>query len=261
MNKVFWFAALVLLIDIIDVAISELPPPETAVTRESKPLPHWSYTGKTGPEHWGKIAKTCQTGKQQSPIDIITGKASQLDAIDWDYQPKYQSIINNGHSIQVTLQPGSEIEINDIDYELQQFHFHSPSEHSVNGQPYPLETHFVHTDKKGNIAVVSVLFESGHANPALTALWQTVPKQTGTKASLRTTKFKLKDLLPERKAYYHFKGSLTTPPCTEGVQWYVLQQPISASPEQIAAFKALLPHQHNNRPHQALNQRIISTSQ
>ncbi|MCE0556444.1 MULTISPECIES: carbonic anhydrase family protein [unclassified Motilimonas] len=263
MNKVFWFAAIVLLIDIIDVALSDAPAPIThgqsqSATQHEK-THSWGYTGETGPDAWGDISKTCENGKQQSPIDIVSAHPSQLEEIEWDYEPKFQNIVHNGHTIQVNLQPGSEIEVNDTDYQLKQFHFHTPSENHLNGKSYPLEAHFVHADKKGNLAVVGVFFEHGPANPALTALWQQMPTQAGTKQSLKKAKLNLNELLPADRGYYSFKGSLTTPPCSEGVQWLVMQQAITASPEQIAAFKAVLPS-HNNRPIQAQNQRKISVS-
>ncbi|MCE2594346.1 carbonic anhydrase family protein [Motilimonas cestriensis] len=264
MNKVFWFAAIVLLIDIIDVALSDAPAPVTQNHPQSSSLQHqsahsWGYVGNTGPEHWGDIATICETGKQQSPIDIVHAQPTQLEAIEWDYEPKFQNIINNGHTVQVNLQPGSEIEVNDTDYQLKQFHFHTPSENRLNGRSYPLEAHFVHADKKGNLAVVGVFFEHGRANAALAALWEKMPAQVGTKQSLNKINFELNELLPKNKNYYSFTGSLTTPPCSEGVQWLVMQQAIKASPEQIAAFKAVLPS-HNNRPIQAQNQRTISVS-
>lgn len=260
MNKVFWFAALVLLIDIIDIALSPAPTPPAPKAQAAKAAsePHWSYSGDTGPKHWGEIARVCQQGQQQSPINITSSKPAKLDEIEWDYESKLQNIINNGHTVQVNLQPGSEIEFQDHDYQLKQIHFHTPSENHVNGKSYPFEVHLVHANKAGELAVVAVFFEQGEANPALTSLWQAMPMHAGEKVSLKKVKIQLDDLLPKQRSYYHFVGSLTTPPCSEGVQWLVMQHPISASAQQIAAFKLALPSA-NNRPIQALNGRQISS--
>lgn len=262
MNKVFWFAALVLLIDIIDTALSPAPAPITPVSRapEATSGHSWSYRGDTGPKFWGEIARVCQQGQQQSPINIVSPTSAKLDEIEWDYEDKLQNIINNGHTVQVNLQPGSEIEFQDQEYQLKQVHFHTPSENQVDGKSYPFEAHLVHANKAGQLAVVAVFFEQGEANPALTALWQAMPMHAGEKVSLKKVKIKLDDLLPKQRSYYHFVGSLTTPPCSEGVQWLVMQNAISASPQQIAAFKLALPST-NNRPIQALNGRQVSSIQ
>ncbi|MCE2573641.1 carbonic anhydrase [Motilimonas eburnea] len=261
MTKVFWFAALVLLIDIFDIAFSPAPAPvsPTAKAAAASNDHNWSYRGDTGPKFWGEISRTCQQGQQQSPIDILDATPARLDDIEWDYEHKLQNIVNNGHTVQINLQPGSEIEFQDRDYQLKQVHFHTPSENHVKGKSYPFEAHLVHSNKAGELAVVAVFFEQGEANPALTSLWQAMPMHPGEKVSLKKVQIDLNDLLPKQRSYYHFLGSLTTPPCSEGVKWLVMQQPITASEQQIAAFKLALPSA-NNRPIQALNDRPISRS-
>ncbi len=219
---------------------------------------HWSYVGVSGPEHWGELDPRfalCNEGEQQSPVDLTNFVDVELPPIGFDYQPGGSAVLNNGHSVQVNYDPGSTITLDDRDYELKQFHFHAPSENQVNGKAFPMEAHLVHADADGNLAVIAVMFEEGAENSALANPWSLIPKQADTSASLEVA-VSAEDLLPEKRDYYRFDGSLTTPPCTEGVLWLVMVQPVTASAEQISTFEQVV-GQPNNRPIQQRNARVI----
>lgn len=219
---------------------------------------HWGYTGQQGPEHWGQLAPEyalCTSGKNQSPVNLSGFVEAQLSDIGFDDPGQATEILNNGHTVQINYTPGSTIEVDGHQFELKQFHFHSPSENRVDGRSYPLEAHFVHADKDGNLAVVAVLFEKGAQNAVLAKLWARLPGQEGGAHALMN-RVRAIDLLPEDRTYYRFDGSLTTPPCTEGVLWLVLKTAVHASPAQIEAFVHTL-HHPNNRPVQALNARAV----
>ena len=164
-------------------------------------------------------------------------------------------MVNNGHTVQVGYAPGSTLQLDGTTFELKQFHFHAPSENLIEGKSYPLEGHLVHVSDKGEIAVVAVMFEAGKANPALAAAWSALPAKVGEIQALKTP-LVAEQLLPENRDYYRFSGSLTTPPCSEGVRWLVMKQPVEVSQAQIDAFKAVM-HHPNNRPVQPLNGRVV----
>jgi len=220
--------------------------------------PHWSYEGHVGPAHWGELAaefSTCGTGKNQSPIDISGTVEGELPAITFAYQAKGSQIINNGHTIQVNYDAGSHISVDGRSFELKQFHFHSPSENTMSAKHFPLEGHFVHADANGNLAVISVMYQEGAQNSELEKAWSHMP----TKASETSPLAPAVDaaaLLPANRDYYRFSGSLTTPPCSEGVIWLVMKEPLAVSKEQIEQFTKVL-HHPNNRPVQPVNARII----
>jgi len=219
---------------------------------------HWGYSGENGPENWAKLTPeygACGTGKNQTPINLAGFVEADLKPLKFAYQAGTSQIVNNGHTIQINYAPGSTVTINKVAYELKQFHFHAPSENQIKGKSYPLEGHFVHADKDGNLAVVAVMFKQGKADAALAKLWSQLPEHEGEPVALNT-KLSAMSLLPKQKDYYRFSGSLTTPPCTEGVRWIVMKQPVSASAAQIDAFKKIMEHD-NNRPLQALNARLI----
>src|SRR4051812_10031328 len=195
---------------------------------------HWSYAGDTGPTHWAAMEKefsTCRLGKTQSPIDIRDEKAKRADLppIQFDYQPVPLKIIDNGHTIQVNYPPGSFITVGGKRYALQQFHFHKPSEERVNGKGYDMVAHLVHKDAQGHLAVVAVLLDGGSANPLVKTLWDNLPAQKAHESAPSAVTVNVADLLPGDKAYYTFAGSLTTPPCSEHVTWYVLKAPSAVS--------------------------------
>ena len=219
---------------------------------------HWEYSGAEGPDSWGKLAPefaACANGKNQSPVDLKGAIKGQLAPIKFDYKTNAVEIVNNGHTIQANYMPGSTITLDGVQFELKQFHFHAPSENLINGKSYPMEMHLVHADKDGNLAVVGVMFEEGAANPALADLWKQMPEKGGEKNALAAQVNALK-LLPQQQAYFRFNGSLTTPPCSEGVRWMVMKKPLTASKEQLHAFEHTM-HHANNRPVQSVNARPI----
>jgi carbonic anhydrase len=232
----------------------------TALTLSSPVLAedhHWSYEGAEGPSHWGEMSGygLCSSGKNQSPVDVRSAVTAKLAPLSFKYESVAQDVLNNGHTVQISYAPGSELGVDSQKYQLKQFHFHAPSENLLNGKQFPLEVHFVHADASGNLAVVGVLFEEGAANPALDKLGKHLPVKAGEKQALNV-KVAAADLMPKSRDYYRFSGSLTTPPCSEGVNWLVLKQPITASTKQIEQLRVAMGHA-NARPVQPLNARVI----
>lgn len=222
--------------------------------------PHWSYEGQEGPEHWGDLTEefeTCSKGMNQSPIDIVVDVHSNLPKLEFEYYRTPINEINNGHTIQQNIPPGSFLRIpeRNVSFELKQFHFHSPSEHTVNGESYAMEIHFVHADDEGALAVVGVLVKEGEEHPVLSKLWSFMPEHAG-ETSQQAIGIEETDLLPPTREYFAYSGSLTTPPCSEGVRWIVLKEPVEASATQIATFKERM-GSANNRPVQPRNARLI----
>lgn len=221
------------------------------------PIPHWSYEGSTGPGHWGSLAPEyalCGTGKAQSPINIAQTQQQDLVNISFHYQPTGLSVTNTGHSVQVNYPAGSYIEIDGTRFDLLQFHFHSPSEHTVNGKQAAAEMHLVHKSASGSLAVVGVMIETGAHNPNIDPIWNNIPAAAGkTEATTSTTN--ALSLLPEDRRTMRYEGSLTTPPGTQGVKWSLMTQPITVSSEQIAQFRKA--YFGNNRPTQPLNGRVV----
>ena len=219
--------------------------------------PHWEYSGEVGPAHWAKLTPEfgqC-AGSNQSPVDLSGLVEAKLAPLAIHYQAGGKTVVNNGHTVQVGYAPGSTLQLDGTTFELKQFHFHAPSENLIEGKSYPLEGHLVHVSDKGEIAVVAVMFEAGKANPALAAAWSALPAKVGEIQSLKAP-LAAEQLLPENRDYYRFSGSLTTPPCSEGVRWLVMKQPVEVSQAQIDAFKAVM-HHPNNRPVQPLNGRVV----
>lgn len=219
---------------------------------------HWGYTGHTTPDKWASLSeeyRECGTGLNQSPINITHSLHAKLPPLTPSYESDSNYIVDNGHTVQVNMAKGSSFVIDDITFELKQFHFHAPSENHIDGKEFPLEGHFVHLDKEGNIAVIAVMFEEGEENKALAKFWNTMPTKAGEIQTLKLSKI-AKELLPKDKHYYRFNGSLTTPPCTEGVRWFVFKESLTISKEQVAKFHEVV-HGNNNRPIQPLDARII----
>jgi carbonic anhydrase len=220
---------------------------------------HWGYSGEEGPEHWGELSSeytACATGKNQTPINVAGMVDAELPPLVFDYKPDGgQEVINNGHTIQVNFVPGSTIKVDDKTFELLQFHFHSPSENHIEGKSFPMEAHFVHKDKDGNLAVLALMYTEGEENHELEKAWKGMPKEAGEKATLSQA-VSADALLPQNLDYYRFDGSLTTPPCSEGVRWLVLKANSTASKQQIEEFQHVM-HHPNNRPLQPLNARVI----
>ena len=219
---------------------------------------HWSYSGEDGPEHWGALDhaySACAEGKNQSPIDLTGFIEADLRPIDFHYEAGGNQIVNNGHAIQVNFAPGSKIALDGHTFALKQVHFHAPSENHINGQSYPMEAHLVHADEAGNLAVVAVMFTEGSANPSLARAWSYMPGIEGGKQNLPSG-VSAEGILPADRDYYRFNGSLTTPPCSEGVWWLVMKAPVTVSPDQLEKFVNVMRHP-NNRPIQPPNARPV----
>ena len=222
----------------------------------------WSYSGANGPSHWGDLSPefgACKQGKNQSPIDISTAIDAKLKPIKFDYAMLVpENIVNTGHSIQVNIRSGGSIKIDNDEYFLKQFHFHSPSENMIDHVAYPLEAHFVHANEKGELAVVAVLYQAGNMdNQALNALLKNMPMNVGGKNRLSATDTELFERKKSVKNYFRYSGSLTTPPCTEGVRWFVMQSRPGLSERQLVGFQKALKHP-NSRRVQPLNARIVT---
>lgn len=218
---------------------------------------HWSYEGDTSPEHWGELSpafKVCQLGLEQTPIDLSSGQKGEAGGLAFDYKQFPLRIINNGHTIQVNANAGSTLTIGDKRFNLLQFHFHHRSEHLVDGKPFDMEVHFVHKSEDGKLAVVGVLIKSGAHNAGLQAIFDQMPKSEGPEVAA-TSQFDPSSFFPGSQSYYRYMGSLTTPPCSEGLTWTVFRDPIEASPEQIRQFSTLFPN--NARPVQSRNRRFL----
>lgn len=223
---------------------------------------HWDYEGGAGPAAWGALEPAfalCSSGQRQSPIDIRGGLAVDLDPVRFDYKPSRFGVLDNGHTVQVNVAPGNRIEIGGKAYELVQFHFHRPSEERIDGRQFEMSLHLVHRDEQGKLAVVALLFDKGPAaQPTLQQVWNHLPLERGDEAPAPVT-LDPGTLLPADRRYYTYMGSLTTPPCSEGVQWVVMRQPVAASPEQIELFARIYPM--NARPLQpAAGRRILQSN-
>ena len=223
---------------------------------------HWGYTGEYGPSRWAEVKpefETCAAGKEQSPIDIKTSEVERanLTPIEFDYLSSPLKILDNGHTIQVNYAPGSFITVAGEQYQLLQFHFHRPSEERVNGKSYEMVAHFVHKNSAGKLAVVGVLLQRGRENELISTLWRNLPSEIGRELAVPAD-IDAAQLLPDNQAYFNFAGSLTTPPCSEGVNWFVLKTPVDVSAAQVARFAKS--YRLNSRPVQALNQRVVRES-
>ena len=221
---------------------------------------HWSYEGEGGPANWAKIDPAnakCDIGMRQSPIDIRDGIHVDLEPIQFDYKPTRFNVVDNGHSIQVNLAAGNSITLSGVRYDLVQFHFHKPSEERVNGRVYEMVAHLVHKSSEGKLAVIAVLLEPGKSNELIQTIWNDLPLEKNEPAQPTGT-IDINQLLPTSKLYFTYMGSLTTPPCTEGVLWMVFKQALEITQEQINIFSRLYPR--NARPIQNTFDRLIKES-
>jgi carbonic anhydrase len=227
-----------------------------AVAAQETP-PHWTYEGEEGPEHWGALDTAyaaCATGVEQSPIDLTSAEAFDLVDVQTDYHESALTILNNGHTIQANYDAGSAMTVNGDTYELKQFHFHTPSEHTIDGEAFPLEVHFVHADADGHLAVIGVMLVEGDAdNAAFAPVFDAMPAEEAEAEAVEGAQIDANAMLPENQLYYTYRGSLTTPPCSEGVRWIVMTTPVELSAAQIEAFHAIF--ELNARPVQPLNTR------
>jgi carbonic anhydrase len=225
------------------------------------PPAHWEYEGKAGAAKWGKLSEdyaVCGIGQRQSPIDIRETIGADLPSIRFAYKAVPLSIVDNGHTIQVNVAGTGSITVDGEDYELLQFHFHKPSEEKINGKTYDMVAHLVHKSKAGKLAVVAVMLQAGKEQSLIRTLWNNLPLEQNKPIDKPETKIDPTQLLPEKRSYFTYIGSLTTPPCSEGVLWLVLKTPTQASKEQIAGFGKI--YKNNARPIQSRGGRVIKES-
>ncbi|MBY5930088.1 carbonic anhydrase family protein [Halomonas sp. DP8Y7-3] len=220
--------------------------------------PHWSYQGETGPAHWAELSDSyemCGLGHNQSPVDIAYGVDAALAPLELSYGQPGTAVVNNGHTVQVASSQDNTLTLDGDVYTLLQMHFHAPSEHTVDGRQFPLEAHLVHANKEGDLAVVSVMFDEGEQNAVFDGLVASLPSSAGDTAEIDGG-IDFAQVLPEDQEYFRLNGSLTTPPCTEGVRWLVMKAPQSLSSDQITAFAQAI-GVDNNRPIQPRNARVV----
>lgn len=223
---------------------------------------HWDYNGatETGPSYWGQDYHTCKDGFEQSPITISTSAEKKIGELKFKYRNTPLEIVNNGHTVQVNYAAGSKLKINGDEYALLQFHFHTPSEHTVNDTASPMEAHFVHVNKSGQLAVVGVMMDYGKKNRTLGKILHNAPHEVAT-VTIEDESVNGLSLMPghkdEAEDFFNYAGSLTTPPCSEGVRWFVLKKRITVSHQQVEEFSHFV-HGANARPVQALNDRTVS---
>ncbi len=241
-------------------ATKSMKPHHPTKHKEHSSIKHtkWSYKGLTGPEMWGDLEhkfSTCKTGTMQSPINLVWTKPKKAGSIQFHYKDSDYKLEDNGHTIKASFSPGSKIIIRGEEFELAQFHFHAHSEHSIANKFYPLEAHFVHKNKNGDLAVIGVLFVEGKSNPYLESMWQQFPKEKNRQIA-SSTSFNPLNLIPTTQTYYHYQGSLTSPPCSENVNWNVFNTPVELSKEQLTHFNVL--YAKNYRPIQSTNKRAVT---
>ncbi|MCY4467102.1 MAG: carbonic anhydrase family protein [Thiotrichales bacterium] len=218
----------------------------------------WGYEGSRGPENWDRLSpafRLCGLGTMQSPLNIADAVPAHGDPIEFDYGPAPLNIVNNGHTVQVNYAPGSGITVSGRRYELLQFHFHAPSEHSIAGRLAAMEMHLVHGNEAGQLAVVGVLLEIGSENSALREIWAHMPEEKSPERTIDGVLIDAGDLLPTNTSYYRYMGSLTTPPWSEGVSWFVLAEPVAVDRAQLDKLTRTVGA--NNRPLQARNHRLL----
>jgi carbonic anhydrase len=225
----------------------------------------WDYEGPRGAEHWSELDSqyaTCNSGKKQSPIDIRDTQKTDLPALRFEYRSaplKY--VINNGHTIRVNYHDdpgrGNLLIVGDKRYQLTQLHFHQPSEEYIHGKPYDMVIHLMHEASDGEVVGVAVLLRAGRSNATIQQLWERMPRSEGQQ-EVAGVDFNPSGMLPHNTGYYMYVGSLTAPPCTEGIKWLVLKTPVDISAAQLSAFSQLYPH--DVRPLQPLNGRVVMES-
>jgi len=227
-----------------------------AEVKEDKKQVRWAYEGELGPENWGKDFAMCGRGRNQSPVDIRTPFEKTKTSVVAAYKNGPLRILNNGHTIQVNVEEGSKLRVDSMPYDLLYFQFRRPSEEFVDGKPAAMGVHFFHKNKEGKTAVVAVLLKEGNENPGIKQLWAHVPAKEGPEQEVENVKFNPGNLLPREMDFWGYDGSLSTPPCTEGVKYFVLKTPVNIAREQIEQF----PFKKNTRPVQPLNSRQITAS-
>lgn len=232
------------------------------VGHPQEPHAEWTYGGSDGPAHWAGLSagfRTCRTGERQSPIDLggphTAAGAAAVEELLFDYRPVTAELVNTGHTIQANVSAGSRIVIGTHPYALTQFHFHLPSEHTLRGAHTSMELHLVHADADGALAVVAVLLAPGPGRSAFAGVLSGLPDEAG--ATRRVAgQVDLTTFLPANRDRYEYRGSLTTPPCTEGVRWSVLMTPSAVAVDEVGAYRRLFPK--SNRPTQPRRGRQIA---
>ena len=223
----------------------------------------WGYSGAKGPDRWGYLKPEwamCRDGKNQTPIDIVPNyQVRFMSALVTNYRVPGNLVTNKGTTIQVDFPEGNYMRVGQKKFYLRQVHFHSPSENHLNGKSFPLEAHFVHSDVDGNLAVLGVFYEEGAANPGLETIWRAMPRKRGESRALPRGGFAPNSIVPASRQYIYFNGSLTTPPCTEGVGFHILTETQTISAAQTRAFFDLMGGP-TNRPLQPVNARRIISS-
>lgn len=260
-----------LLVALVAVFATRSAPAEEKPEQAAAPHagPHWGYGAEDGPAKWAALSadwSVCDSGRTQSPIDLVEKEPGRAGpGLTLDYRPTslkiarngyVADVLNNGHTIQIDVQEDSELRTAGRRYQLLQYHFHAPSEHAVAGRRFPMEMHLVHRSVDGELAVVGVLIEEGAWNPAAGEIWENLPAKEGEQAHYENVEIDPSDLIPPQHRWYHYRGSLTTPPCTEGVEWFVIADPISLSKRQIQNYTSL--YSGNARPLQAQNTRKVT---
>ena len=232
-----------------------------SAAQESHPQHTWDYGEALGPSHWGELKPEfapCKDGHRQSPIDIRNPQKADLPPLQFDYKFSPLHIIDNGHTVMINYGAGSSMSVGGRKYALKQFHFHRPSEEKINGESYDMVVHLVHADQEGKLAVVAVLLQKGEDNRLVHELWNDFPKEKEKEEFLDNVQIDVTELLPGNRSYYTFPGSLTTPPCSEGVTWFVLKHPVTVSSAEIEQFSKL--YRHDARPTQPLYDRVVLES-
>jgi carbonic anhydrase len=222
----------------------------------------WDYSDAHGPSHWGDLGPEfaqCKMGHHQSPVDISNPRKAVLPPIQFHYRSSPLHIIDNGHTIQINYAPGSFMLVGEKKYELRQFHFHRPSEEKINGKRFDMTVHLVHMDEDGKLAVVAVLLQEGNDNALVRELWTDLPHEKEKEELFEKVQIDISQMLPSDRSYYTFSGSLTTPPCSEDVTWFVLKHPVTISAAEISQFSQL--YRDDARPTQPLYDRVVLESQ
>lgn len=259
----FFPAASVLLIAVLLAACAN-PEEMEPIVDDDTPAPSpaaWTYEGTTGPDRWGDLSDefaVCSEGMEQSPINLTAWESDDLPTLTFNYEPTAVTVEDKGYTLQVAYDAGSQLMIDDRAFNLVQFHLHTPSEHTLNGESFPAELHLVHADANGNLAVVGIMLQEGAANPSYDAFLNHIPTAAGATSNPDGVMLDANDLLPSTTTYLHYDGSLTTPPCSEGVLWHVLTEPVTLSPAQMDKLEVRIPN--TNRPVQPLHERDLLSS-
>ncbi len=223
-------------------------------------LVEWGYSGAVAPANWGSLSSEfsqCSLGKEQSPVDIADAAEGEPAEIAFNYADDGERLVNTGLSVRLEHAGESRMRLGEREFTLLQTHSHNPSEHTVDGQSFPLEVHLVHQGAAGELAVVSVLFRLGAPNPAIQSMIDAAPQEGGSDTQL-SAPMTSAGFLPADISYYTYMGSLTTPPCTEGVEWIVMTETLEVSKEQVDQLSALTGSAPINRPVQPLGDRSIT---